>query len=212
MANIDCVIFDIGNVLLRWDPRNLYRRMGFSDAETASIMAEIGLPELNHRLLDAGAPYAETIAGFASRFPKHAAFILAFDLRWPDMRDGAIDANVAVMRALKAPGTPVHALSNFSRAKFDIARRMYPFLDEFDQLVLSGDVGLVKPDASIFELLISRCNLVPSRSVLIDDSAANVETARRLGFVTIQFVEHETDLQTELQRVGALKGSTRNSS
>jgi 2-haloacid dehalogenase len=205
MANIDCVVFDIGNVLIRWDPRNLYRRMGFSDAETALIMAETGLPELNHRLLDAGAPFAETIASLASRFPKHAEFILAFDRRWPEMLDGAIDPNVAVMRSLKATGTPVHAISNFSRAKFDIARGMYPFLDEFDELLISGDVGLTKPDPPIFELLVARRNLVPMRTVLIDDSAPNIETARRLGFATIRFMEHETDLERELQRMGVLK-------
>src|ERR1700761_6824959 len=100
-TKIDCVVFDIGNVLLRWSPFNLYRQMGFSDAETTAILAETGLPELNHRVLDAGAPYTETIAGLASRFPKHADFVTAFDQRWEETLGGAIEANVAILRALK---------------------------------------------------------------------------------------------------------------
>ncbi|MBV9560081.1 MAG: HAD family phosphatase [Bradyrhizobium sp.] len=201
-ASIECVVFDIGNVLLRWSPFNLYRRMGFSDAETTAILAETGLPEVNHRVLDAGAPYAETIAGLASRFPGHADFILAFDRRWPETLGGAIEANVAILRALQAAGVATHAISNFSRDKFDIARRAHPFLDEFDELVLSGDVGCVKPDPEIFELLLARRKLDPAACVFIDDNAANIETAQRLGFVTIHYTEHETDLEAELRRLG----------
>lgn len=202
MPEIDTVVFDIGNVLIRWDPRNLYRRMGLSDAETAAFMAETALHEINHRQLDAGAPFTETIAGLAARFPHHAERIEAFDRRWPEMLGGAIDSSVAVLRSLLAAGVPVHAVSNFSRTKFDLARAAFPFLDEFDDILVSGDVGHVKPDPEIFELLITRCDLAPARAVFIDDSAPNIETARRLGFATIRFDEHKTDLWAELVRFG----------
>lgn len=202
MPGIDTVVFDIGNVLIRWDPCNLYRRMGLTDAETAAFMAETALVEINHRHLDAGAPFAETIAELAARFPHHTELIHAFDRRWPEMLGGAIDPNVSVMRGLLAAGVPVHGISNFSRAKFDLARSVFPFLDEFDDLLISGDVGLVKPDPEIFELLVARCDLVPERAVFIDDSAANIETARRLGFATIHFEERTIDLATELVRLG----------
>jgi len=202
MQDIDAVVFDIGNVLIRWHPHNLYRRFGLTDVETAAFLAETSLTEINHRRLDAGAPFTETIAELATRFPHRAEFIEAFDRRWPEMLNGAIDQSVAILRSLLAAGVPVHAISNFSRTKFDIARGLFPFLDEFDDLVVSGDVGLVKPDPEIFELLVARCDLVPDRTVFIDDSAANIATAQRLGFVTVHFEERRTDLVSELARLG----------
>jgi 2-haloacid dehalogenase len=203
VPSIETVIFDIGNVLIRWDPCNLYRRMGLTDAEIAAFMAETALAEINHRRLDAGAPFAETIAELSGKFPHHAEFIDAFDRRWPEMLGGPIDANVALLRSLLAAGIPVHAISNFNRSKFDLAREVFPFLDEFDDIVISGDVGLVKPDPEIFQLLVARCELVPERSIFIDDNPANIETARRLGFLTVLFEESRTDVAAELVRLGA---------
>jgi 2-haloacid dehalogenase len=202
MKQIDCVVFDIGNVLVRWDPRNLYRRMGYSDAETASSLAEIGLLEINHRVLDAGGSFTETMEALAERFPRHAVFIRAFDKRWVELLGGAIPTSVAILKALKEAGVPVHAISNYNREKFDIARGLYPFLDAFDELILSGDVRMVKPDPEIFKLLIRRRDLDVRRTVFIDDSADNVATADQLGFATIHFNEATTDLRTELLRLG----------
>jgi 2-haloacid dehalogenase len=202
VRQIDCVVFDVGNVLVRWDPRNLYRRMGYADATTTSIMAEIGLREINHRVLDAGGPFGATLENLAARFPQHVEFIRAFDTRWVEMLGGAIDASVEIMEKLKRAGVPVHAISNYNREKFDIARTLFPILNDFDELVLSGDVGLVKPDAEIFELLISRRSLDVGRTVFIDDSADNVAAAHQLGFATIHFKENATDLRAELLRLG----------
>jgi 2-haloacid dehalogenase len=197
-ANVDVVVFDIGNVLIRWDPRNLYRQLGYADVDIAAVIAETGLAEINHRQLDAGAPFGATIAALAARFPHHAPFVQAFHARWEEMLGGAIDTTIALVDELKEAGVPVHAISNFSREKFDIARARFPVLDRFDELIVSGDVGMVKPDAEIFELLIKRRDLTPARAVFIDDSAANIATARRLGFATIHFTEGETDLRAEL--------------
>jgi 2-haloacid dehalogenase len=97
---------------------------------------------------------------------------------------GAINPTVAIFERLKQAGVAVHAISNYNREKFDIARALFPFLNTFDELVLSGDVGFVKPDAEIFEILIRRRNLVVGRTVFIDDSAGNVATANQLGFAT----------------------------
>jgi 2-haloacid dehalogenase len=202
VRQIDCVVFDIGNVLVRWDPRNLYRRMGYADAETTSIIAEIGLLEINHRVLDAGGAFHSTLETLVTRFPQHAKFIRAFDARWIELLGGAIDDSRDTMQALKSIGVPVHAISNYNREKFDIARTLFPFLNDFDELVLSGDVRLVKPDAEIFELLIRRRNLEVGRTVFIDDAAANVATADHLGFLTIHFKESTTDLRAELRRLG----------
>jgi len=202
VSGINCVVFDIGNVLVRWDPCNLYRRMGYLDWETAAILTEIGLLEINHRVLDAGGPFPATLELLVERFPRHAEFIRAFDIRWVESLGGTIPGSVAIFHRLKQAGVPVHALSNYNRQKFDIACGLFPFLTTFDELVLSGDVGLVKPDAEIFELLISRCGLEVGRTVFIDDSIANVATAARLGFATIHFNEKTTDLGAELLRLG----------
>lgn len=202
MPQIDCVVFDIGNVLVRWDPRNLYRRMGYSDADTATILAETRLLEINHRQLDAGAPFQPIIAALANNFPVRAAFIEAFHTRWEEMLGGAIDANVEVLLALRRAGMPVHAISNFSREKFDLARARFPFLDEFDELVLSGDIGMVKPDPDIFVHLVGQRQLNVSSTVFIDDNADNILTARDLGFATIHFSELGTDLAHELIALG----------
>jgi 2-haloacid dehalogenase len=199
---IACVIFDIGNVLVRWDPRNLYRRMGYPDTETASILAEIGLLEINHRVLDAGGAFHPTLEALVAQFPRHAEFIRAFDTRWIELLGGTISASRDIMRGLQRKGVPVHAISNYNREKFDIARTLFRFLNDFDQLILSGDVGLIKPDAAIFELLIHRRNLDVCRTVFIDDTADNVATASRLGFATIHFNESTTDLRAELLRLG----------
>jgi FMN phosphatase YigB (HAD superfamily) len=205
VREIDCVVFDIGNVLVRWDPRNLYRRLGYADPETASILAEVGLLEINHRILDAGGPFAATLEALVERFPHHAQFIRAFDTRWVELLGGPIDDSVAIFKRLKQAGIPVHAISNYSREKFDITRSLFPFLNAFDELVLSGDVGLVKPDLAIFELLIDRRSLDVRRTVFVDDSLANVAAAAKLGFATIHFGETRTDLRAELLRLGVRK-------
>jgi 2-haloacid dehalogenase len=206
MGLIDCVVFDIGNVLVRWDPRNLYRRLGYSDWQTAAILAEVGLLEINHRILDAGGPFAATLAALAARFPQHARFIRAFDVRWVELLAGPIDDSVAMFTRLKHAGVPVYAISNYNRDKFEITRGLYPFLDAFDELILSGDVGLVKPDPAIFELLIHRRGLDVRRTVFIDDSLDNIAAAAKLGFLTIHFSEAHTDLGAELRRLGMREG------
>ena len=121
------------------------------------------------------------------------------------LRRGAIGTTVEIFEALKQAGVPVYGISNYNREKFDIARTHFPFLNAFDELVLSGDVGLVKPDAEIFELLIHRRNLDVGRTVLIDDSADNVATANQLGLATIHFNETATDLRAELLGLGLQK-------
>ncbi len=201
-AEIDCVVFDIGNVLIRWDPRNLYRRMGHSDAETAQILAETRLLEVNHRELDAGADFGVVIARLAGEHPQHRRFVEAFDARWTDMLDGAIDANVQLLAGLKARGVPVHAISNFSASKFADACRLFPFLDGFDERIISAEVGMVKPDREIFDLFLARRRLVPARAVFIDDSLPNIETARAVGFRTIHYRGEAVALADELQALG----------
>ena len=199
---VDCVVFDIGNVLLRWDPRILARRMGLDAAAYASLTAETALDEVNHRQLDAGRPYAATLAVLAKRFPRHREFLAAWDTRWTEMLDGPIDANVALLAELRGARFPVHALSNFSAVKFELTRRLYPFLDGFDTRIISGEIGLVKPDRDIFDHLIAASGLIPRRAVFIDDSAPNIAAADALGFHTIHYTGASVDVRARLVALG----------
>lgn len=201
MAKIDTVIFDIGNVLIRWDMYNLYRRIFPDDAAIAAFLDETGLVEFNHYQLDAGVPYTQGVESLAARFPHHAEAIRAFDRRWTDCLDGAIEENVAVLRDLDRKFYDLHAITNFSADKFPIACRMFPFLLTFEETIVSGVVKLVKPDPAIFELLLTKLKLDPARAVFIDDSAANIATARNLGLNTVHFVAG-VDLRARLTALG----------
>lgn len=200
MGRVSSVIFDVGNVLIRWDPKNLYRRIGYADADSVAILAETGLHEMNLEC-DRGRPFAEAMAELAERHPRHREFIEAFDTRWTDMLDGAIESNVSVLRDLKAVGTPVYAITNFARSKFDVACEIFPFLNTFDDIVVSADVGVLKPDPAIFRLLLERRQLDPSAAVFVDDSAKNVAAAAALGMHAIHATEG-VSLREELRAVG----------
>jgi 2-haloacid dehalogenase len=198
---IEAVVFDIGNVLIRWDPRNLYRRMGLDDAASARMMAETGIVAMNHEF-DRGKPFAEGIAELVGRHPRYATYLEAWDRRWTEMLDGAIDGNVALMADVRRAGLPLYGLSNFSREKFDIARGLFPFLDRFDHLVVSADVRLIKPDREIFDHLVAATGCNPATSVFIDDSAPNIATARALGFHTIHVETEQVPVRERLQTLG----------
>jgi 2-haloacid dehalogenase len=200
-AEVDAVVFDVGNVLLRWHPHNLYRRMGLSDAETAALLAETGLLAVNLEC-DGGLPFADGIARLVAAYPHRRSYLEAFDTRWTDLLDGAIEHNVAVLQELKAHGVPVFAITNFAREKFDVSRRLFPFLDAFDDIVVSGDVRCVKPDPAIYRLLIERQSLDTRRAVFIDDSRRNVDAAAALGFRVIHVENEEVSVREELRRLG----------
>lgn len=203
MSQIDTVIFDIGNVLIRWDVHNLYRRLFEDDAAIAAFLAETGLIEQNHLQLDAGAAsFAAVTQALSQRHPRHGDALLAFDKRWTECLDGAVDANVKVLGDLQRAGTTTHAISNFSAEKFPIACRMFPFLTTFDETIVSGVVKLIKPDPAIYRLLLDKRGIDPAQAVFIDDSAANIATARSLGLATVHFTEGQVDLRQELKRLG----------
>ncbi|HVL70388.1 MAG TPA: HAD family phosphatase [Beijerinckiaceae bacterium] len=181
-------VFDIGNVLLRWDPRFLYRKV-FSDPERMEwFLGEVCTPAWNLEQ-DRGRPWRTAVDGLIAEHPDWEAEIHAFDERWAETISGAIEENVAVLERLRAAGVPTYAITNFSAEKFDASIPRFPFLGRFDGAVVSGRERLVKPDEAIYRVLIERYALDPRDCLFIDDSAANVATARRLGFHTI----HVTD-------------------
>jgi 2-haloacid dehalogenase len=197
------VVFDLGGVLIDWDPRYLYRTLFDDEAAMEAFLAEVTTPEWN-AAQDAGRPWAEAVRSLADRHPEHRDLIEAYHQRWPETLGGPIEGSIEILDELRRiPGVRLFALSNWSAETFPIARERYPFLAWFDGIVISGEVGAIKPDPRIFERLIERYDVDPGRAVFIDDSAANVAVAERLGFAGIRF-EDPGSLRRELARLDLL--------
>lgn len=194
---IDTVIFDLGNVLIDWNPRYLYRKLFGGDTDAMErFLSEVCHAEWNERQ-DAGRTWQEAIEEATARHPEHEQLIRAYHLRWQEMLGGAIQESVAILHELRKRGTRLLALTNWSRETFPVALARFEFLHWFDGILVSGEERLIKPDPAIFRLLISRFGLDVSRAVFIDDSLRNVEGARRAGLRAIQF-EGAANLRRDL--------------
>mgnify|MGYP006275754551 FL=1 len=180
------IVFDVGNVLLRWDPRHLFRKVFDDEARMEWFLANV-FTSAHNLECDRGRGFAETVAELSARHPGWEHAIRAFDERWSEMVPGEIEGTVELLREVRAKGIPDYAITNFSREKFPVARARFPFLDGFRLAIVSGDEGLVKPDAAIYELFLRRAGLAAAECVFIDDSLANVEGARAVGMHAIHF-------------------------
>lgn len=194
-------VFDIGGVLIDWNPRYLYRKLFDDAAEMEAFLADVCSPAWNLSL-DGGKSFAEGVAELTARFPEHEALIRAYDERWPEMVPNIFDDTVAMLERLKDQG-PVYAITNFSREKFALARELWPFLNSFDGVVVSGEVGLLKPHPEIFMKLIGDYDLDARECVFIDDVPANVEGARAVGMQAVHFRTPKL-LRADLEAVGML--------
>ena len=203
VARPTTVVFDLGGVLIDWDPRYLYRQLFDDPDEMESFLAEVTTAEWNAHQ-DAGRTWAEAIELLVAEHPERRELIEAFHGRWPEMLAGEIPGTVHVLAELRAAGVRLVALSNWSAEMFPIARERFDFLAWFEGIVISGDVGVNKPDRRIFELLMDRFGIEPAAAIFIDDSAANVDAAAALGFNAIQFTD-PTALRVELVRLGLLR-------
>ena len=203
VARPTTVVFDLGGVLIDWDPRYLYRQLFDDPDEMESFLAEVTTAEWNAHQ-DAGRPWAEAIELLVAEHPERRELIEAFHGRWPEMLAGEIPGTVHVLAELRAAGVRLVALSNWSAEMFPIARERFDFLAWFEGIVISGDVGVNKPDRRIFELLMDRFGIEPAAALFIDDSSANVDAATALGFHAIQFTD-PTALRVELVRLGLLR-------
>jgi 2-haloacid dehalogenase len=184
---VTAVVFDIGGVLLDWNPRHLYRGLFDGDDEAMEhFLTTVCTPEWNAHH-DRGRPLAEGVALLSAEHPEQAELIEAFALRWPETVAGPIDGSVQVLAELVENGTPVYALSNWSAETFALARPRFEFLEWFDGMVISGHEGVIKPEPRIFEILCERWGLQPATTVFVDDTEANVDAARELGFQAIRF-------------------------
>jgi 2-haloacid dehalogenase len=201
-SRFDTVVFDLGGVLVDWNPRYLYRQLFDDEAAMERFLAEVCTAHWNEQQ-DAGRPWREAIAALSAEHPRHAALIAAYRERWDEMLSGPIAASVAILDELRARGVPLYALTNWSHETFPLARQRFNFMEAFLGIVVSGEERLIKPDPAIFQRLLSRYGLDPARTVYIDDAPRNVEAAARLGMHALHFRDAAT-LRDELCRAGLL--------
>lgn len=196
------VVFDLGGVLVDWNPRYLYRSLFDDEAAMERFLAEVTTQAWNLEQ-DRGRPFAEAVATLVRAYPEEAELIEAYWRRWPEMLGDPHADVVAILAELRATGVRLLAMTNWSAETFPLAIPRYPFLASFEAVIVSGDVRLVKPDPAIFQLLIDRYRVEPARTVFVDDTAVNVETAAQLGFRAIRFTDGPA-LRRELESLGLL--------
>lgn len=196
------VIFDLGGVLLEWNPRHLYRKLFADEAAMEAFLADVCTTGWNERQ-DAGRPFAEGVAELMPRHADKRELIEAFGARFDEMIPGAIDGSVAILAELKARGVPVYGISNWSAETFPPQRERFPFLGWLDGLVISGEEGVIKPDPRIFRILLERYGIAPASAVFVDDVAKNAAAAAALGLHGVHFRSPE-QLRGELVALGLL--------
>lgn len=185
MLQPQAVIFDIGNVLTRWQPEAFYDREIGEDRRRALFDA-VDLHGMNDRV-DEGALFRETIYDWAERHPEWAAEVRMWYDRWIELASPRIEGSIALQRALRAKGIPVFALTNFGRYSFEEAVPKMDFLGDFDRLYVSGVMGVIKPDPLIYQMVEQDCGIAPDRLLFTDDKAENITAAARRGWRTHQF-------------------------
>ncbi len=195
------VIFDVGNVLIRWDIRRLYRQLLSDDAAIDGFLREVDWFAWNLEL-DRGGRWDERVAELSARFPHHRALIEAAHHRWHDAVAGEIEGTVEILAALRAARTPLYAITNFSAEKWAEVRERFGFLAEsFRDVVVSAHERLIKPDPAIYRVCLERNGLAPRDCIFIDDSPRNVAAANSLGIEGILFTDAET-LRRDLSERG----------
>lgn len=197
------IVFDVGNVLLRWDASLLLRDLLPDDAAVDAFMTEVDFPAWN-LAQDAGRSWDDGVATLATSFPHHAEVASAFHARWHETLPGPVPGSLEILEALKREGRPLYAITNYSAEKWAETLPRFPFLaNSFRDVVVSAHEGVTKPDARIYRILCERNGLDPSDCVFIDDSAANVAGARALGMDAVRFTDAPA-LARELRARGLL--------
>lgn len=200
--SITTAVFDLGAVLIDWDPRYLYRSLFADEVEMERFLATVCTPDWNAEQ-DRGRSLADGTAALVAQHPEHADLIEAYYGRWDEMLGDPIAETVEIAAELKAGGIRLIALSNWSAETFPRAQHRLAVLDAFDGVLLSGTVGLIKPDPRIYHAVIERHEIAVRRAMFIDDSVRNVEAAAQIGFDAIHFTRPE-QLRRDLTRRGLL--------
>lgn len=200
---ITTIIFDFGGVLLDWNPRYLYREFFPGDEPGMErYLVETCFFEWNHRQ-DARIPFSAGVAEQCARYPQFCHLVRAYVERFPETVSGPIQGTVEILRRLHLAGWPLFGLSNWAADTFYQVRPNYAFLDWFQSIVLSGEVGIAKPDPRIFQLLLQRIGRPPAECLFIDDAPANIAVAQAQGIQTIHF-QSPVRLEEDLNHLGLL--------
>lgn len=187
-TSVDTVVFDLGGVLVDWNPRHLYRKVFGNDEEAMeTFLADVCNSAWNERQ-DRGRSWTEATAEAIARHPSQESHIRAYRDRWDEMLGGALEETVQVLDELHHSGVRLLALTNWSAETFHFAEERFGFLGKFEGVLVSGREGLMKPEPEIFQLLIQRYGLAPARTLFIDDVQTNVDAAIVQGLRAVRFV------------------------
>lgn len=198
---IDTVVFDLGAVLIDWNPRYVYRKSFVTTDAMEYFLRHVCSSEWNE-MQDAGRSFAEATAVLSSQFPEYATEIVDYYGRWEEMLGGPIDQTVELLYDLKQFGKyKLLALTNWSAESFPVALDRYEFLSWFDGILVSGEEKMKKPDPAIFHLLVERYDIKPATSLFIDDNIKNIDSAAELGFHCLHFVNIDDNIKTLRNRL-----------
>jgi len=200
---IQAIIFDFGGVLINWDPYMLFNKyFGYDTKAIDEFLTEINF--LNWNLSqDKGYPFALAVTDLSAQFPQYAHLIQAYDKEWEESITGIVYGTARILQQLKSVGYRLYGLTNWSAEKFSIVRRKYHIFDLFEDIIVSGEVKLIKPDPAIFHLLLHKINLKSEECLMVDDTFNNIVVARNMGFLT-HYYTSPASLELYLQQMGIL--------
>ena len=199
LSTIKAIIFDYGNVLIDWNPRNVYRRYFPDDLEGMErFLQEINFMEWNAQQ-DRGRPFEEGVARLSEQFPQYADLIQAYHENWSDSIGEIHAGTIEILKKLKQAGYPLYGFSNWSAETFPLVRVKHDFFDLFDDMVISGAVGYVKPEPEIYQIMLEKIRRPAHECLFIDDSLPNIHQANKIGFATIHF-QSPAQLEKELKQ------------
>ena len=182
------LLWDVGNVIVRWNPRTLYAKIFKEPADLDRFLSHVGTLDW-HSQTDRGLSFGDNIALRAAQFPDHAEHLAAWWDRWDEMFSGAIPETESLIEDLAVAGVPQYALTNMSNEAWPGVQAMSPVFRHLRDPVVSAEEKVIKPEPRIYEIVLERTGLSPQDLLFVDDSAANIEAARAMGFHVHHFVD-----------------------
>lgn len=201
---VKAIIFDLGGVLIDWNPEYLYQKIFGDKNEMKAFLETVCTSEWNEEQ-DAGRTLADGTSVLTRQFPDHTTAIQAYYQRWDEMLGGAIEGTLDIFKIIKQSGKyKLYALTNWSAETFPIAMKRYEFLNWFDGIVVSGTEKCRKPAEKFYNILLSRYNLAAAETIFIDDNKRNIDAAASMGIKALWFTTPEK-LRQDLEQLGVLK-------
>ncbi len=188
---VKAIIFDVGNVLVRWDPRRAYEPLFKGKPQELDFFLSTVCTLEWHSRHDQGVPFRENISFLQKQYPEYAPMIAAYDSQWDNMFGGIIEGTIQILHQLHDLNYTLFGLTNFPAEKFSNFKQTHDFMDLFLDIIVSGEEKVTKPDPRIYQILLNRTGIPAAQSLFIDDREENIIAARKLGFQTHQFTSPE---------------------